>query len=401
MTMTSHCPSETADPNVADWPAAEQHVLRFLKRIRTAHEVGDRRKANHLIQEYLRSRDAKLIAVRDAWKRLKPHRRPAAELIPSIASGLDAWRGTNEPVIFWPRAKTSNPQEFRIILDFGIENRALQYLVKPVLKARADLHPNQYLLKGTHAAIAEVAKLMAQGYVWAVETDIRNCYPSFDGEKVGGLLPIPKRVTQSTVLGASLSLKAHKEWADCFGEVDEEYVSSTYTELADARRGFPQGSAASPLAVEMLLAPVFAQLPPAGASIGYADNFLAMATNEDDAVSMTLAFWSALRAHPAGQLSPKPPKVSAPGDHVDFLGHRLRNSLGSILIEPSPENLNKFEFHMHIAIGKIQAEKSDHARIRRTQNLRRFVRSWTGSFAACTDILSFRDKAFLRIQHAI
>lgn len=56
-------------------------------------------------------------------------------------------------------------------------------------------------------------------------------------------------------------------------DVDDEDV---FPELfADARQGIPQGSAASPFAIEMLLSSVFDQLPACGEAVGYADNTLA------------------------------------------------------------------------------------------------------------------------------
>src|SRR6266542_2348573 len=57
--------------------------------------------------------------------------------------------------------------------------------------------------------------------------------------------------------------------------------------LAEARQGIPQGSAASPLLAEMLLASALRQLPTGGEVFAYLDNFLVMAKSEQDAVSMT------------------------------------------------------------------------------------------------------------------
>jgi hypothetical protein len=188
---------------------AEQHVRKMLRRIRNAHQTGRQRDADHLVQEYLRSNDARYIALIQASAKLKEHRRPNAGLLPCIAQRLNPWAGTREKVIFMPQQKEGKPNEYRPILDFGIENRALQYLVRSVLDVRADLHPNQYVLKGVHQAIGRVAELLVQGDHWAIETDIKDCYPSFDGEKVPDLLPVPKRVTQSCLLGASLRLRVH------------------------------------------------------------------------------------------------------------------------------------------------------------------------------------------------
>jgi hypothetical protein len=89
------------------------------------------------------------------------------------------------------KEKKNNPNQHRTILGFGIENRALQYLVLSVLEVRADLHHSQYLLKGgVHKAVQKVADQMAGGPKWAIETDIKNCYASFEGTKVTDLTSI-------------------------------------------------------------------------------------------------------------------------------------------------------------------------------------------------------------------
>ncbi len=226
---------------------------------------------------------------------------------PAVARSLNAWAGSDEKVLIRIRQKPGNPHRFRTILEFGLENHALQLLVLRVLKAQADLHPNQYLMRGTHAAIEKVVGLLKDGYAWAIETDIHNCYPSFDGEKVPEFLPIPKEVTRNVLLCGTYSLtttiQAHVGPADQPGEDDELIASDLF---ADARQGLPQGSAASPLAVEMLLAPLLHKLPAGSPWTGYSDNFLAMGKTKTDAVSMTSALWSALKAHPAGQFWPNP-----------------------------------------------------------------------------------------------
>ena len=55
------------------------------------------------------------------------------------------------------KLKPLTVSDFRIFQEFGIENRALQNLVIPVLKARSNLHPCQYLMRGSHKAIQQVA----------------------------------------------------------------------------------------------------------------------------------------------------------------------------------------------------------------------------------------------------
>ncbi len=107
------------------------HILSMLKHIRDAHRAGRRWEVQQLIRVYLTSYDARLAATNRAFEKMKPGRRPPRKQLPSIASGLNAFKGTQEEVRLIFKRKRSNPNEFRPTLDFGIENRALQYLVVP------------------------------------------------------------------------------------------------------------------------------------------------------------------------------------------------------------------------------------------------------------------------------
>ena len=243
---------------------------------------------------------------------------------------------------------------------------------------------------------------MARGYVHAVETDIANCFQSFDGEKVIDYLPIPKRVTSAVVVGAALNIRL--AYPNQFGPADPEVDDKDIwpDEFADARRGFPQGSATSPLAVEILLAPLFSKLPTGGEMFGYVDNFLAMAKDANDVVSMTVAFWSALKAHPAGQLRPKEPRIFEPGSPIEFLGHRLHLVDGIVRIDPKQEHLEEFENEVKVGVAKIAKLSSspDHAK-RKIKELRRYVVSWTASFKMCDGIALRRSRALSEIDNAM
>jgi hypothetical protein len=376
-------------------------VEKMLAQIAAAHKAGKYKKAKHLSIEYLRSFDARYVAVLEAYNVLKPRNRPARKSLPAIARGLDAWMGTQEVVILRLKEKEKSPGDYRDIKEFGIENKALQYLVLWLLKVQANLHPNQYGMIGTHAALIRVAELMTQGYVWAMETDLKDCYPSFDGEKIQGFLPLPKKVTQHIMCCAPLNISLGDN--GIFGpgddDVDDEDV---FPELyADARRGIPQGSAASPFAVEMLLSSVFDQLPACGEAVGYADNTLAMAKSEGDVVSMNKALWSALKAHPAGHLRPKQTGVYSPGQPIDFLGHRLTLQGNKVRIEPTPENLAKYRVAVERGCRRIVHGKSSTARAKRARELRGYIRSWCAAFKLWDEAGVQKAKDFGRISKII
>ncbi len=399
----------------AAWPEAGEEALqsiaktgetrghaRTLNRIRAANLAGKRNKVKYLGGVYLNSYSAKLAAAELALRAMKPHRRPPKALVPSIASALDAWTGATEEVRVNFVPKGSDPDNRRIVMDFGPENRARQYLVLRLLRAIADLHPHQFANRGrgTHAAIKHVAEAMKDGFAWAVEIDIENCFPSFDGDKVADLLPLPKEVTERVLLARHLNLVPGNllDLLGCepggvhqgipygvphtphFGPAGGLGILGAQI-LAEARQGIPQGSAASPLLAEMLLASALRQLPTGGEVFAYLDNFLVMAKSEQNAVSMTIALGSALKAHPAGPLRPKIKGRFRPGEPIEFLGHRLTAHHGTVTIEPSPLNQQKFEVTMKVGLARIKGNPfSPAVRARKIRELRKYVCSWASAF---------------------
>ncbi|TIQ44616.1 reverse transcriptase domain-containing protein [Mesorhizobium sp.] len=358
---------------------AEAHCRALIQRIRAAHLAGKRKKADYLSGVYLRSLDARYLATLRGNAALKKNRRVATEKLLPIAQSLNAWAGTQEKVIL--RLKPKENGDARKLMDYGIENRALQYLVRPLIGAQFNLHPHQYGTRaGRDAAIKRVATFLEQGYVWAIETDIKDCYPSFYGEKLSNFLPIPKKVTENVVCSVfyNLSLGHNSTFGPADGPEEDKILIGTL--FADAQLGIPQGSATSALILDYVLAPVFHQLPKHGEIVGYADNILVMGKSEDDAVSMTLALWTALEANPAGHFRPKEPKASEPGDPTDFLGYRLTLIDGSVRIEPTPKNLEKFYAMLSHELSKIVNTSSAILRARRVKKLRRRVYSWTAAF---------------------
>ncbi len=196
---------------------ARCHILLMLKRIRDAHRAGRRWEVEQLIRKYLTSYDARFVATIRAFRQMKPGRRPPKGQLASIASGLNAFKGTGEEVRLIFKRKRSNPNEFRPTLDFGIENRALQYLVLSILHVIADLHPRQFGVRGVPAAITHVRNAVKDGFLWATEIDIKNCYQSFDGNRIEDMIPFPKKVVEHVLTaGVFRKDRPHRPcWARC------------------------------------------------------------------------------------------------------------------------------------------------------------------------------------------
>src|SRR6266700_8000433 len=339
-------------------------------------------------------------ATRLASRKMRWDRRPKKHQLKSIAEKLSAFEGTREEVRLILIRK--GPDKFRPTLDFGIENRALQHLVLSVLYAIAELHPRQFATRGgVPAAIAEVAKAMKAGNVHASEIDIKDFYASFDGNKLMDLIPVQKRVIERVLLSEHLNIlpsTLHHTTVSCFGpaDTDQGEVSPLEKYLADARRGIPQGSAASPILAEMLLAPVLHQLPSGGEVVAYADNILVLAKNESDADAMTESLEIALKQHPAGQLWPKI-KSFPPGGPIEFLGHLTAGDDG-LRIQPTAENRQEFEGRMNRGLARLKGSTlSPTTRTRIVRDLMSDLSSHTANFRLCDGMENYRQYWSARI----
>jgi hypothetical protein len=339
--MTQNEPKLFSPRNLA---RAKKHVQKMLQRIKQAHIGGEMKRCERLIVEYLRSVDARVLAVREAYYALPPSRRPSKKQLASIAETLKPCQKSDEPVIVNVKQKPNG--NYRLVMDFGVRQRARQYLVASVLKAVADLHPNQYATRGTPAANDRVVAFLHEGYGHTCEIDIENCFPSFTGN-IDEFLPVMKQVTTNVILADHLNVVTgtsllHHFGPGSAGEDNPGDPVAFSKVLSDARRGIPQGSAVASIAVEMLLAEPLKSLPSEAKFVCYADNILIMARTAEDAVSRTSALWSALETHPVGHLKPKLKSQSIPGQSFVFLGHEITQGKTSISIAPSPENEAKF-----------------------------------------------------------
>jgi hypothetical protein len=367
--------------------------------------AGNRRQLRYLIRQYLLSYDARFTATRLACRKMRWHRRPRKNQLKSIAANLNAFQGTQEQVRLTLVRK--GPGKFRPTLDFGIENRALQYLVASVLYAIAELHPRQFATRGgVPAAITQVVKAMKAGHLQVVEIDIKGFYPSFDGNKLVDLIPVPKRVIERVLLSQHLNIvpseSLHHTTASCFGlaDTDEGEVATLEKYLADARRGIPQGSAASPILAEMLLAPLLFQVPTGGEVVAYADNILVIAKNESDAVAMTQSLEIALKKHPAGQLWPKI-NCFPPGGPIDFLGHRFTAHGYDPRIQPTAQNRDKFEGKMNRGLARLKGSAlSPAARDRIVRDLKSDLSSHAANFRLCEGMKNYRQHWSAQIASA-
>jgi hypothetical protein len=243
--------------------------------------------------------------------------------------------------------------------------------------------------------------MLSEGYGYAIEHDLENCYGSFHGAKVPDLLCLPKEVTERVILSRDLNLVSGNLY-DVFSTVgpadddDGEEPIMIVDVLAAARLGFAQGSASSSIVLEVLLSNVLKALPKTGKVAGYSDNNLTMAKSEKDGVMMSLALRSALKAHPAGPLRPTTRYFF--GNTIDYLGHRLTKFAGHVQIDPTPDNEAEFNDVLSSRLLRLKRPGlTKNQKARQALVLQRYVRSWCAAFKLCTGMTARRDKLLNQI----
>ena len=331
----------------ADSPRAKAHLRAKLRRIRKAHRAGDPQ-LPYLIQKYLTSYDARIAASRLAAKKMPWYRRPKETELKSIAKSSECFSGDARR----GQAPTDPEKREHVSSNIGLRERAPR---TPKSRALGPLCRR----RTAPAAIRDPWRRTRSHRRGRERDESRLCPCDRDRyqrllrelrrEQAGGFGPGSEEGDRENI--ASRAPEYHHQHippyhSPPFGPANTDPGEAPFEKyLADARRGIPQGPAASPILAEMLLAPLLFPIPPGGQLVAYADNVLLMAKNKSDADAMTESFGSALKKHPAGQLWPKIKSFSA-GGPIDFLGHRLTAHGDEVRVQPTPENREKFERKM-------------------------------------------------------
>jgi len=267
-----------------------------------------------------------------------------------------------------------------------------------VLIAVLELHPNQYATRGgVHAAIKHTKQALIDGYLWVVELDIKDCYPSFDEEKLASLLPLPKEVTDHVIISRYLNLSSGFSCIRDSLADDQEGDGITLGAIFPARRGLPQGSAASPIVAEAMVAIALKQVPTLGVIIAYADNILLLAKTKSDRDSMTKALLAAFEKHPVGRLRLSP-KTFGAGEPVEFLGHCLTPCEGGVRIAITDANKRKFEHRMKAKLRSLAKTKRKRARREALHDIKQDIQSWAAAFTLCDDTQKIRSYWLARLH---
>ena len=333
-----------------------------------------------LAKTYLSNKRCLLVALfEDNRRRPLDQRRSLEELI-ALANKYNLLKDLSEPARVWRKPKASG-KGMRVICSFGPVARAAQQMVSKLLSLTYEPSEFQFakltIAEKVQHAMAVINK---KGYAHVTEVDIKDFFPSFNGEALVDALPLPKEATRQIVLAQSTSWGPHPLYSQ-YG-----CISSP--------PGIPQGSASSAAVADWCIANMpLAKL--AGAMvINHADNLFALSVSSGAAQNVAKALSSGIAGLPGGDFYGKTEQAVEVKDGFRMLGCWVSVSkAGHLEAEPTEANYKGFRKRAgqqrQRVYGRLAAahqQQSTQLRIRGLQDYLRLasmVQGWVQAFAFC------------------
>lgn len=227
------------------WKKIARNVFKLQKRIYQASNRGDVKIVRKLQRLLIRSRSAKLLAVRkvtqdnqgkrsagiDGVKALTPPQR--LKMIKNLKIG---WKASPVRRVWIPKPGTDEKRGLGIPT---MQDRALQMLVKQALEPEweAKFEPNSYGFRpgrSAHDAIGAIFNAIRCKPKWVLDADIAKCFDRIDQKA------LLKKINTSPAIRGQI-----KAWLKS-GVVDSNQVFPT-------QEGVPQGGTISPLLMNIAL----------------------------------------------------------------------------------------------------------------------------------------------------
>ena len=344
---------------------AKKQNKKMQNRIARAVASGNRHRALALQSFYIRSASARIEAVAEGHKKLRrsPRRHPT-ELL-EIAMALNPFTGSEEAARVSARDKPN--RQFRPIVSFGIEQKALQILMRNAVWPFVQTDPRQHALTngGRNAACGRIMDAIRKDAKWFIGLDIRNFYGSINRERINDIITVPTGALQATIrLPENINIG---RIGNAIGPINL---------LDAARRGVSQGSSFSPIIAELVCKEILRSVSSRFVVINYADDFGIMARTKREAKLISKTLISAARRSRFGhfQLIVKT-RHRRVADGFDFLGYFFRKRNGEIRCEPSSKNCQEFFNKSYDHMRRVGRQSLD-----AVINLQKYVKSWTAAF---------------------
>ncbi|QFI65569.1 hypothetical protein [Sinorhizobium alkalisoli] len=277
--------------------------------------TANRDKRRFLIRRFLSDENLKLLYLLKSVRAKKLLASYPPDAMREVAARMTATYHFSEAVT----ARTHQPaphKRRRTIYSFGPGKHALQCMVADLIKAMFPLPTGRHFTinGGVKAALRAVDEHAQQRFVYAIERDIEQFYPHVNLQGLAKLLrPLPGSVVMN-VIGYRHGNPGSS------GDHSTEAVDDA---PLPPRGLLAQGSAASPVAAEVLVADLLAGMPDDVRVMSYADNILILGRALDSVRAADAYLVGRARDHDCGPLGLKAPKecVITEPSGINFLGH--------------------------------------------------------------------------------
>lgn len=377
----------------AEFYALRAHCRREADRLRDqiATEVrqGHNRIARRKLHEFLHALPVRVAAAISAWQKAGGRTAEGAASFDRIWRIAEALHRLDKPSTAHLTKKMKlRPNAHRPICAFrDIEDRARQHLAVMAVTPFASIHPAQYAWRRGRSAACEslhAAMCVAGREGGFAQIDIKNFYGSISHAWLEENLPLPKGMIRSVIHTGGMRI-IPSGWGQ---------ARPTCEDIEEvARWGIPQGSAASPLIAEMVVADVLRgladRLPP-HTVVNYSDNVaIVLRGNAADWPAFMELLRDAFAKHPAGpfHLTMSQPKRLTRTSR--FLGYswEWRSDEPTAYVEPE-----------HLA-DRLLELRSDIWLVPKNM-LRSKVMGYKGAFARCPGTRAACDALLAEIEEA-
>lgn len=292
----------------------------------------------------------------------------------------------------------------RVILNFRLQRRIAQNIVRLVLAAHHRPRPFQFTHKGVPKAIQRVIVIADQGNLWCAHLDIKKFYQTFlieellENAALGGLLP--SKTLATFVLARRLDVCVRANDLKHFPHL------SYATLLSEARRGIPTGSCASSIVAPMMVSRMLLAAAVENHLVNFEDDFLLLAPTKDELEKRIEALGSSVKTIPGGRFKLQQKSCGHLAETgAFFLGHSISRNGGSVRIRLTHTNRESLylvldELFKELPVGG-PIEAFVEALLKHCARAYQYLESWRATFALCEDVAEEAEDAMLVIEQTL
>jgi Arc/MetJ family transcription regulator len=355
---------------------ATRDVQKSLNKLHLIAGAENTEKLRLNLRLLFKSYNARIWAVEKAYRRVHGGVFLSMDTLTSLAQKINMWERPDERVHSYQKIKKDGGA--RMIMNFGVEARAQQYLLKAALEKTIRILENQFgVVGGRDEACTKIRSLIStEGYKFALVADIKNCFGSFSEEEVVKSLPLIKAIARAVVVTPPSELLTGSVWE----------TGNRFQRTVRGVKGIPQGSAVSNLVAEVLLAPVFEKFKGRAVAIGYCDDILVLTKTRKEAEIARETLVSCLMQLPAGPLSLGSGEIRRISSGFEYLGYWFRTFKGRICLMPRPQQRQLFDLEAKLKEFDIMLG------IENVNDLINKINGWHGSYRLWSDMEKSRRK---------